>query len=530
MPSFPADRNLGTELTNIGQQLGGLSGAAYQNYANFSPQYTNQNVSNFTSALRGNFDAGAWAAANPGGLEQFNALQSSGQLQGWTPEQFARANSGNNQGALDGFYRGGIAGQLRQSYDAANPQQTAFNTQLGAQLAALNGQGPAQATGTYSAGLPGVQTNTAGFTGAQFTPGQAQGATAAFNPLAATASTARFNAASGGPLLGSLQQDAARNLGNISPLQAQQQSIAQNLLSSGSGLTAGETAGVQDAARAAYADRGMVRSNRGIGAEILLTDAAQRNRLTQNLGLAQGIDAAGQQQLGQNRNYALGVQGQGQNLSTFNSGQQNALGQFNAGQRQQNSQFNAGQANSIGASLAQFNAGQAQQNSQFNTGQANAIGSSLAQFNAGGINAMNQDAASRADANARFNYQGAQQNNQFNAGAANDLARFNTGLQAQNQNDQWNRSMQLGSLLNSQAINPGAYAAQLATGTPDYTQAALGYGQDVYNTNYNAAASRYNSAANNRSSLIGAGLGALGTALGGPLGGMAGKALGGLFG
>lgn len=514
MPSFPADRNLGTELTNIGQQLGGLSGAAYQNYANFSPQYTNQNVGNFTSALRGNFDAGAWAAANPGGLEQFNALQSSGQLQGWTPEQFAYANSGNNQGALDGFYRGGIAGQLRQSYDAANPQQTAFNTQLGTQLGALNGQGPAQATGTYSAGLPGVQTNTAGFTAASFNPQQAQGATASFNPLAA-----RYNAASGGPLLGSLQRDAARNLGNISPLQAQQQSIAQNLLSSGSGLTAGETAGVQDAARAAYADRGLVRSNRGIGAEILLTDAAQRNRLTQNLGLAQGIDAAGQQQIGQNRNYALGVQGQGQNLSTFNAGQQNALGQFNAGQ-----------ANSIGASLAQFNAGQAQQNSQFNAGQANAIGSSLAQFNAGGINAMNQDAASRADTNARFNFQGATQNNQFNAGAANDLARFNTGLQAQNQNDQWSRSMQLGSLLNSQAINPGAYAAQLATGTPDYTQAALGYGQDVYNTNYNAAASRYNSAANNRSSLIGAGLGAIGTVLGGPIGGMAGKAIGGLFG
>lgn len=514
MPSFPADRNLGTELTNIGQQLGGLSVAAYQNFANLSPQYTNQNVGNFTSALRGNFDPQAFDAANPGFLSEFAQLQGQGELAGWTPEQFALARSGNNQAALDPNYRGGIAGQLRQSYDAANPQQAAFNAQLGTQLGTLNGQGPAQAAGTYSAALPGVQTNTAGFTAAQFTPGQAQGATASFNPLAA-----RFNAASGGPLLGSLQRDAARNLGNISPLQAQQQSIAQNLLSSGSGLTAGETAGVQDAARAAYADRGLVRSNRGIGAEILLTDAAQRNRLTQNLGLAQGIDAAGQQQLGQNRNYALGVQGQGQNLSQFNAGQQNTLGTFNAGQ-----------ANSIGAGLAQFNAGQAQQNSQFNTGQANAIGADLARFNASGVNTMNQDAASRADANARFNFQGATQNNQFNAGAANDLARFNTGLQAQNQNDQWSRSMQLGGLLQGQAINPGAYAAQLATGTPDYTGQALNYGQDVYNTNYNAAASRANSAANNRASLWGAGLGALGTALGGPLGGMAGKALGGLFG
>jgi hypothetical protein len=66
--------------------------------------------------------------------------------------------------------------------------------------------------------------------------------------------------------------------------------------------------------------------------------------------------------------------------------------------------------------------------------------------------------------------------------------------------------------------------------TPDYLGSLLGYGQDVNNTNFNAAASRYNSQQNNNASMIGAGLGAVGTIFGGPIGGMAGSAIGKMFG
>lgn len=500
----PAPRDLGRELTTIGGSLGGLTASAGDAYAGNAGRYAQTNQNSFNQTMRGGFDPALHEKSAPGFNKQFSDLQAAGELKGWTPEQFALANAGNNQGALAGSYSGGLAGQLRQNYDAANPTQTAYNGQLASDLARLNGQGAPQAAGQYVNPLPGVQTNTAGFAAAQ-------GQTASFNPLQARASTAqvdraRFTGANGGPLLGAMQGDAARNLGQVSGLQGQLQQQASSLLGAGGGLTQGETMDAQQGARAAYADRGRLRGNAGIGAEILGTDQARRARLMQNAQFAQGVDASGQQQLAAGRSYAGAVQGQGQNLSTFNSGQANSLssfnsgqandvGKFNAGQRQQNSQFNTGQANQIGSQLATFNAGQA---------------NDLARFNYGGLNAMNQDAATRADANARFNYSGAAENNRFNAGQANDLSRFNAGLTASNQNDQWGRSMSLGQLYGTQAINANEFGMRLSQGAPDYTGAVLGYGNDVANTNYNGAASRANSAANNSAALMGAGINSIG--------------------
>ena len=507
MPTFPADRNATTELAGTGAALGTIAGAGANAYAQYSPQYTSNNLANMNSALRGNFDQVAYDRANPGVLQEFQRQQGAGQLGGWQFSDFAAANAGLSSGdaSLNQYYTGSLGANLRTAYDQANPQQNAANAQLAADRDRLNGQtipgvqtNTAQFTG--SQGLPGVQTNSATYTGAQasnaqFTPGQAR------------ATDARFTGAQGGPLGGALQMDAARNLGQVSGLQGQLQNQAGALLATGGRLTQGETMDAQQAARSAYSDRGMGRSNAGIGAEILGTDQAQRARLMQNAQFAQGVDASGQQQLNQNRGYAQGVQAQNQGLSQFNAGQQNQMSQFNAGQRTGISQFNTGQANQIGANLAQFNAGQNQQNSQ---------------FNATGMNAMNQDAASRADANARFNYQGQMQNQQFNASGINAMnqdaaargdanARFNYQGQLQQGNDQFNRSQAVAGQYGTQAINPGTYAAQLAQGTPDYTGQTLNYMSDLNNTNYNAAASRYNSAQNNSAAMSGAAIGAVGT-------------------
>ena len=474
MPTFPADRNATTELAGTGAALGTIAGAGYDAYRQYSPQYTGTNLGNMNSALRGNFDQVAYDRANPGVLQEFQRQQGAGELGGWQFSDFAAANAGLSSGdaSLNQYYTGSLGANLRTAYDQANPQQNAANAQLAADRDRLNGQtipgvqtNTAQFTG--SQGLPGVQTNSATYTGAQasnaqFTPGQAR------------ATDARFTGAQGGPLGGALQMDAARNLGQVSGLQGQLQNQAGALLATGGRLTQGETMDAQQAARSAYSDRGMGRSNAGIGAEILGTDQAQRARLMQNAQFAQGVDASGQQQLNQNRGYAQGVQAQNQGLSQFNAGQQNQMSQFNAGQRTGISQFNTGQANQIGANLAQFNAAQNQQNSQ---------------FNATGMNAMNQDAASRADANARFNYQG----------------------QLQQGNDQFNRSQSVAGQYGTQAINPGTYAAQLSQNTPDYTGQTLNYMGDLNNTNYNAAASRYNSAQNNSAAMSGAAIGAVGT-------------------
>ena len=511
MPAFPADRNATTELAGTGAALGTIAGAGYNAYNQYSPQYTNTNVTNMNNALRGDFNQVAYDRANPGVLAEFQKQQAGGELGGWKFADFAAANAGlsSNDSSLNQYYTNSLGSNLRTAYDQANPQQNAANNQLAADRDRLNGQtnpgvqtNTAQFTG--SQGLPGVQTNAATYTGAQ-------GSNAQFTPGQARATDARYNAAQGGPLGGALQMDAARNLGQVSGLQSQLQQQASSLLGAGGGLTQGETMAAQQSARAAYADRGRLRGNAGIGAEILGTDQAQRARLMQNAQFAQGVDAAGQQQLNQNRGYAQGVQAQNQGLSQFNAGQQNQLGQFNAGQRTGISQFNTGQANQIGASLAQFNAGQNQQNSQ---------------FNATGMNAMNQSAAERADANARFNYQGQMQNQQFNASGMNAMnqdaasrgdanARFNYQGQMQQGNDQFGRSQSVAGQYGTQAINPGTYAAQLAQGTPDYTGQTLNYMGDLNNTNYNAAASRYNRAQNNKAATTGAiinGVASLGSA------------------
>jgi hypothetical protein len=451
--SAPPPRDLGNELNTIGNSIGGFSGAAADAYG---------------------ANAGRFGQANQQGFNQ--------------------------------TMQNGLAGSLRQNYNDANPQQAAFNTTMGAERDRLNSDQNWQ---------PGVQTNTAQFTGSQGQPGVqtnsatytgAQASNAQFTPGQARATDARFNAAQGGPLGGALQMDAARNLGQVSGLQGQLQQQASNLLGAGGGLTQGETMDAQQGARAAYADRGRLRGNAGIGAEILGTDQARRSRLMQNAQFAQGVDASGQQQLNQNRGYAQGVQAQNQGLSQFNAGQQNQMGQFNAGQRTGISQFNTGQANQIGAGLAQFNAGQNQQNSQ---------------FNATGMNAMNQSAAERADANARFNYQGQMQNQQFNAAGANAMnqdaasrsdanARFNYQGQLQQNNDAWGRTRDQAINLGTQAINPNEVGLRLSQGAPDYANAMLGYGGDLANTNYNAAASRYNSGQNNSAALMGAGINSIG--------------------
>lgn len=515
MPTAPADRNYTNELTGI---LGGLDSttASYvRSQIQNNPALTQNNIGNFTSALRGNFDAVAFDQANPGFLTSFQEQQNAGQLAGWTPAQYAAAYTGKqgNDPSLNAYYKDGIGTQMRTAYDQANPDLVGYNATLKSTMDRLNAQpAPSYNPSGYFASGSGNQA-----------PQSA--ALASFAPQAASqqmanAFTARQQMASGGPLLGGLQQDAAGALGQVSPLQMQQQRIAQSLLGSASGLSQGEIAGVQDASRAAYADRGLVRSNRGIGAEILNTDAAQRGRLMQNLGLAQGVDAAGQTQLNAGRNYALGVQGQGQQLSQFNAGQGNQLGQFNAGNLTGISQFNAGQGNALG---------------QFNAGQFNSIGASLANSNADRLNNMGQFNAQLGQANNQFN--AGQVNNaaQFNSTASNQSGQFNATMLGQNANDQWGRASGYGQYLGGQALNPTSAAAGLIGAAPDYTGSLLNYGQDVNNTNYNAANARYISANNNSAAKTGAGLGALGSLGGALIGGGTGAgsvlgSLGGLLG
>lgn len=452
-----------------------------------------------------------------------------------------------------------VSPALRAGYDAANPQLAGANTILSNTLGQVNGQtqNPLFATGyaantaspanagsasqaTYS---PASFTSAGQAAQASFTPSTAYTATASqAAQQQAQAAQAAQQRASGGALFNPLQRDAASNLGQVSQLQGQQQQIAQGLLNSGGALTPDEVRQIQQDTRAAYASRGLGDSNVAIASEALNQDAARRQRLLQNISTAQGIDTAGQNQLNAGRSYALGVQNQGQALNQFNAGQGNALNQYNAGLQTGTSQFNAGQGNAINTfnagqlnDISRFNANLQTQNSQYNSG----LGAQLSQFNAGAQNQQNQFNSAQQNALSQYNAGLGANNSQFNAGANNQMAQYNAGLDqqgsifnaganntaqqynvgavnamnlfnAQNQNqtanDQWNRALQFGNFQLGQSVNPAPVAMGLMGQAPDYTSQLLGYGSDLFNTNYNSAVSQANSRNNNNAALTAAGL------------------------
>lgn len=496
-------RDLPTELSGLLDWSNAATGAHYDNAKQFNGAYTDLNLDNFGKALTGSAGmlGDAWKTANP-------------ELASYT---------GRLGSMLDGLNAGVPTGYNATGYDAATAAPTMLAPQQRARFAPAN----ASTAEWFSAG-PAAQ--------GRFDPAQAY--TAAMER--ANASLAAQQRARGGPLLSPLEQDARANLGRVSGLQQQQQGIAGSLLAQGGRLGAQDLSDIEQDTRAGFAARGLYDSNQAIGAEILNKDAARRARLKENLGIAQGVDAAGQQQLGAGRNFALGVQGQGQGLSQFNAGQGNqvnlanaslltdtsrfnagqgnATNQFNAGLQTQNSQFNAGRLADMSLanagmrnSMAQFDAGSRSQNSQFNsslltdTSRYNSgLGAQTSQFNAGQGNAMNQFGASLLQQNNQYNAGATNDAQRYNVGAVNDANRFNTQLGVQNANDQWARAMQLGGFNLAQAQDPTRIAAMLQGQMPDYTGSLLGYGSDLNNTNFNAINAANISAGNNSAAKSGA--------------------------
>lgn len=452
---------------------------------------------------------------------------------------------------------GGAGKAMRNAYNAANPMLTDYTANLqdylnsvnalGAQNYSPTGYAAQQAVGVSPQAASLANAGPAAFTSAGSAAQASYAKSQAYLAQAqqAQAQQAAQQRAQGGPLLATLQNQAMESVGGVSPLQARQQQIAMGLLGgSGGDLTAQELRNVQQDTRGAFAARGLYDGNTAIGAEIMNSDAARRQRLTQNLGIAQGVDAAGQSQIGATRNFALGVQGQGQNLSQFNAGQGNQLGMFNVGQGNQTSQFNAGQANDV----SKFNAGTQTQNSQFNSNLGAQVSlanmqaqNQMAQFNSGqqnnlaqynaGLGAQNsQFNASAQNQNAQYYNNLIQSNNQFNANAVNNAQQFSAAATNQsnaynatantNYNNQlWTNAMQLGNFYQGQAQNPTAVGMGLMGNAPDYTTNLLQYGSDLYNTNYNGSVNQANSKANNNAALTTAGLNLLYNLYGRPSGG-----------
>lgn len=173
----------------------------------------------------------------------------------------------------------------------------------------INNPGTTNGTdiGPGTSGLPGTGTSgttTSNFWGRAALPeGQAQNAAeftlapgqfSAYQQWApqyaaqdtATLGTSLFGA--GGPT-NIADQYARLTQAQQDPLLQQQNSIASQLLSQGGNLSNSDLRNVQQATRAGYAARGLDSTNSAIVSEAMNTDAAQRNRLLQNLGIAQNV-------------------------------------------------------------------------------------------------------------------------------------------------------------------------------------------------------------------------------------------------
>lgn len=154
--------------------------------------------------------------------------------------------------------------------------------------------------------------------------GMAQQGFGTFNPSGLNANTSftsnNVTADSGNPLLSQLNQQAMGQ--GPSALQTQQNQLAQGLLAQGGKLSESDLRNIQQNSRAGFAARGLDATNASVVDETFQTDQAQRARLLQNLGIAQGVQNQGLQEQNLQNQFALGVGNQNYGYSQLGLGAQ----------------------------------------------------------------------------------------------------------------------------------------------------------------------------------------------------------------
>jgi len=176
---------------------------------------------------------------------------------------------------------------------------------------------------------------------------------AAYAPAYASAdaaSTGAYLFGQGGPttLAG---QAAALTAGQQDPLLNMQNQVALQQLGLGGQLSASDLRNVQQSSRAGFAARGLDATNASVVDESMQTDAANRARLLQSLGIAQNVVGQNQSQENINNAFTTNLLGQAQNATQASNATTRA--QFdpfsNYGMDLANTNYNAGQARQISA-------------------------------------------------------------------------------------------------------------------------------------------------------------------------------------
>ncbi len=290
-----------------------------------------------------------------------------------------------------------------------------------------------------------------------------------------TVTSGNVAADQGNPLLTQLNQQAMGQ--GPSGLQQKQNTLANSLLDLGGGLSESDLRNIQQNSRAGFASRGLGATNASVVDETFQTDQAQRARMVQNLGIAQGIQNQGMNEQNLQNQFALGVGNQNFGYSQLGL----------AGQQYNNNASMAAQQANQGADLQAQQLGLQGQIANQNFG-LNAFNSNL-QSQTAQQGALNQSAQlfeqqRQAQLQAQLAATQAQQQGTLDPYAAI--------LSGTNQN-------LLGNALNLYGTNQNSQNNLLST--------IYGYGQDLNNTNYNASVSsgiaQGNQAANLGGSLLG---------------------------
>lgn len=468
----------------------------------------NQSTSgNLQSLLNGQFDANKFFAANPEAEQQYKDAIAEGGLQGWSKEQFANAYLGdstiNGHGSISDYQSGGlgeIAGQLNTQNRANTLVDAANFAQPYSDLMKNTNKGLYNQVDTFTnaANAPIQQSGSQ-----QQAAQQASQGFGTFDPSGLYANTnftsqtinpqsiqsQNVYAQNGNPLLAQLNAQAMANQGP-SQIQSQQNTLANQLLAQGGDLSESELRNVQQSSRAGFAARGLDATNASVVDESFQTDAARRARLTQNLGLAQGIQNQGLAEQNQQQQFGLGVGAQDLGYGQLNlQGQTtNANNALAASQSNQGANLSA-QTSNQGANLQAQNMGLQAQTANQNFG--------LGSFNANVNSQVQQQQALQAAAALAEQQRQSQLSAQLaavNAQKAGALDPYSAMLSG----DQ-----------NNLGVLAGLYGTNAQTNS-NLLSSLLGYGGDLNNTNYNANVAAGISNGNNNAALGGALIGAAG--------------------
>ncbi len=447
-PDAPGQRNLSGELSALGSQYPQTLDQLLQG----SMGYNQNSLNNLGSLATGQFDVNKFFADNNEARAGWDAHFTNGENQGWTPEQYARAFlGGDNPDAANlakyNSYKTGSLPQLAAQLNTSSRTSNLADAQaLGQQYVDLTrgaNQDYYNSLNAYTAASQQPVTQSASQQQAAQMAAQGYGS---FDPSGLQAHAQNVTAQQGSPLLDQLNRQAMS--AGPSGLQQQQNALATQLLNQGGNLSASDLRNVQQNSLAGFAARGLDATNASVADEVLQTDAAQRARLVQNLGIAQGVQNQGLAEQNQQNQFGLGV-----------SNQNYGYGQLGLQAQQSNQSAN------LQAQLANQNFGLGAFNSNLQSQTAQQT-------------ALNQSAA-LAEQQRQAQLQAQAQAVQLQRQGYLDPFAAITGSADQNL---------FGQLLSTNQNNLGTQANLYGS--------LLGYGQDLNNTNYNANAAS-NIASNN---------------------------------